>query len=163
GDVKVGSVEDVLTNWESIKIREGEKESAMEGIPNTMPTLLRAFRIQEKAAGVGFDFPSADDAWEKVDEDLQEFKQLLAKGVSKEEQEKELGDLLFAVVNYARLKGLNPENALGHTNSKFIRRFQHIEERLRESGSSIVDASLEEMDVFWEEAKRKETKSNARK
>lgn len=163
GDVKVGSVEDVLTNWESIKIREGEKMSAMEGIPNTLPTLLRAFRIQEKAAGVGFDFPSADDAWEKVDEELQEFKQLLAKGVSKEEQEKELGDLLFAVVNYARLKGLNPENALGHTNSKFIRRFQHIEERLRESGSSIVDASLEEMDVFWEEAKRKETKSNARK
>lgn len=153
GDVKVGSVKDVLTNWESIKIREGEKKSAMEGIPNTLPTLLKAFRIQEKAAGVGFDFPSADDAWEKVDEELKEFKQLLSQGAALEDQEKELGDLLFAVVNYARLRGLNPENALGDTNSKFIRRFQHIEGRLEELGTSIVDATLQEMDVFWEEAK----------
>ncbi|GMQ82599.1 MAG: nucleoside triphosphate pyrophosphohydrolase [Rhodothermia bacterium] len=153
GNVKVGGVEDVLTNWESIKIRDGEKKSAMEGIPNTLPTLLRAFRIQEKAAGVGFDFRNADDAWEKVDEELNEFKQLLSQGAAREEQEKELGDFLFAVVNYARLKGLNPENALGQTNSKFIRRFQHTEGRLEESGTSIVDATLEEMDVFWEEAK----------
>ena len=159
GDVKVSSVEEVLTNWESIKIRDGEKKSAMEGIPKTLPTLLRAFRIQEKAAGVGFDFPSADDAWEKVDEELREFKQLLGQDAAKDEQEKELGDLLFAVVNYARLKGLNPEHALGHTNSKFIRRFQHIEDRLEDSGTSIVDATLQEMDAFWEEAKSAEAKS----
>lgn len=153
GDVKVGSVNDVLTNWETIKIRHGEKKSAMEGVPRALPTLLRAFRIQEKAAGVGFDFPTADDAWTKVDEELRELKILFETQASVESQETELGDFLFAVVNYARLKGLNPENALGKTNSKFIRRFQYIEGRLEENGSSIVDASLEEMDEFWNEAK----------
>ncbi len=90
---------------------------------------------------------------------MREFKQLLGQDAAKDEQEKELGDLLFAVVNYARLKGLNPENALGHTNSKFIHRFQHIEDRLEDSGTSIVDATLQEMDVFWEEAKSAEAKS----
>lgn len=153
GDVKVESVNDVLTNWESIKIREGEKKSAMEGVPRNLPTLLRAFRIQEKAAGVGFDFPTADDAWIKVDEELSEFRNLLESGANIETQEAELGDLFFALINYARIKGLNPENALGRTNTKFIRRFQHIERRLEETGTSILDASLQEMDVFWNEAK----------
>ena len=153
GDTKVSGVEDVLTNWESIKIREGEKKSVMEGIPNALPTLLRAFRIQEKAAGIGFDFPAPDDAWEKVDEELAEFKSLLTSGASADDQEKELGDLLFAIVNYSRMKGLNPENALGRTNTKFMRRFRHIEDRLGESGVSVVDATLEQMDVYWEEAK----------
>ncbi len=153
GDVKVGSVSDVLTNWESIKIREGEKKSAMEGIPRHLPTLLRAFRIQEKAAGVGFDFPTADDAWTKVDEELGEFRSLMESDAPTGVQEEELGDLMFAIVNFARLKGINPENALGKTNSKFIRRFQHIEGRLEESGTSIVDATLEEMDELWNEAK----------
>jgi len=153
GDVKVGSVNDVLTNWESIKIREGEKKSAMEGVPRALPTLLRAFRIQEKAAGVGFDFPTADNAWTKVEEELHELKAMFETDAPVNLQENELGDFLFALVNYARLKGLNPENALGTTNSKFIRRFQFIEERLEENGISIVNASLEEMDEFWNEAK----------
>ena len=156
GDVKVGSVEDVLTNWESIKIREGEKTSAMEGVPRTLPNLLRAFRIQEKAAGVGFDFPSSDEAWLKVEEELRELQALFESNAGEAEKEDELGDFLFAVVNYARLKGLNPENALGATNARFMRRFEYIEQRLSEKGRSIVDASLEEMEVFWNEAKTRE-------
>ena len=157
GDVKVGSVNDVLTNWESIKIREGEKKSVMEGIPRNLPTLLRAFRIQEKAAGVGFDFTTAEEAWTKVDEEIGEFRSLMESDAPVGVQEEELGDLMFAIVNFARLKGINPENALGKTNSKFIRRFQHIEGRLAENGVSIVDATLEEMDLFWNEAKSRET------
>jgi MazG family protein len=152
-NVEVTGVGDVLTNWESIKIREGEKKSAMEGVPRNLPTLLRAFRMQEKAAGVGFDFPDVESAWVKVREELGEFEASLSQKSSIEEQEEEFGDLLFALVNYSRLKGINPENALGRTNSKFIRRFQHIEGRLEEEGQSIVDASLSEMDVYWEEAK----------
>jgi len=153
GDVKVGSVDDVLKNWESIKIRQGEKKSAMEGIPRNLPTLLRAFRIQEKAAGVGFDFKNASDAWEKVEEELDEFLTAQKDGASVLNRQNEFGDLLFALINFARLSGLNPEHALGDTNNKFIRRFQHIEGRLDESGISIVDASLEQMDEFWNEAK----------
>jgi len=156
GDVTVGSVEDVLTNWESIKIREGEKKSAMEGIPRNLPTLLRAFRMQEKAAGVGFDFPDADAAWTKVSEELREFQSTLETESDQRAQEAEFGDLLFALVNFGRLRGLNPEHALGATNTKFISRFQHIEQRLEEGGQSIVDATLEEMDVFWDEAKARE-------
>jgi XTP/dITP diphosphohydrolase/tetrapyrrole methylase family protein/MazG family protein len=157
GDVTVSGVEDVLTNWESIKIREGEKTSAMEGVPRALPNLLRAFRIQEKAAGVGFDFPSSDEAWLKVEEELRELQALFESKAGETEKEDELGDFLFAVVNYARLKGLNPENALGATNARFMRRFQYIEQRLGEKGTSIVDASLEEMDVFWNEAKTRES------
>jgi MazG family protein len=153
GDTSVGGVDDVLKNWESIKIREGEKKSAMEGVPRHLPTLLQAFRIQEKAAGVGFDFETAEDAWGKVEEELSEFMSAREAGAPVSDQEDELGDFLFAVVNFARLSGLNPENALGSTNSKFIRRFRHIEDRLTENGSSIVDASLPEMDAFWNEAK----------
>jgi XTP/dITP diphosphohydrolase/tetrapyrrole methylase family protein/MazG family protein len=156
GDTKVGSVDDVLTNWETIKIREGEKKSAMEGVPRHLPTLLRAFRIQEKAAGVGFDFPSPDDAWEKVAEELGEFRELVGTEAPDERKEEELGDLIFAIVNHARLSGINPENALARTNDKFIRRFQGVEKALEEDGSSLVDATLEEMDVHWERIKKEE-------
>ena len=156
GDVTVGSVDEVLTNWETIKIREGEKKSAMEGVPRHLPTLLRAFRIQEKAAGVGFDFPSPDDAWDKVAEELGEFRELADSDAPIEEQEKELGDLLFAIVNHARLSGINPENALARTNDKFIRRFQGVEKALEAEGRSLVDATLEEMDVHWDRIKREE-------
>ena len=156
GDVTVGSVDDVLTNWETIKIREGEKKSAMEGVPRHLPTLLRAFRIQEKAAGVGFDFPSPDDAWEKVAEELDEFRELAASDAPIEEQEAELGDLLFAIVNHARLSGINPENALSRTNDKFIRRFQGVEKGLEAEGNSLVDATLEQMDAHWNRIKKEE-------
>lgn len=156
GDVKVGSVDDVLKNWESIKIRQGENKSAMGGVPRELPALLRAFRIQEKAAGVGFDFENASDAWSKVEEELAEFIAAQKAETPLDVQQGELGDLLFAIINYARLSGLNPENALGETNAKFIRRFQHIESRLLDSGNSIVDASLTQMQRYWDEAKRLE-------
>ena len=156
GDVQVGSVDEVLTNWESIKIREGEKKSAMEGVPRHLPTLLRAYRIQEKAAGVGFDFPSPDDAWDKVAEELDEFRELAASDAPIEEQEKELGDLLFAIVNHARISGINPANALARTNAKFIRRFQGVEQALEAEGRSLVDATLEDMDAHWNRIKKTE-------
>lgn len=156
GDVTVGGVDDVLTNWETIKIREGEKKSAMEGVPRHLPTLLRAYRIQEKAAGVGFDFPAPEDAWGKVEEELGEFRELVNSGAPLDKQEEELGDLLFAIVNHARQSGLNPENALGRTNAKFIRRFQGVERGLAAEGNNLVDATLEEMDVHWDRIKREE-------
>ncbi|HAY37030.1 MAG: nucleoside triphosphate pyrophosphohydrolase [Rhodothermales bacterium] len=156
GDTEVDNVQDVLTNWETIKIREGEKKSAMEGVPRNLPALLRAFRIQEKAAGVGFDFPAPENAWEKVDEELGEFKALLAGDASTVEKEKELGDLFFALINYSRLSGLNPENALGRTNDKFIRRFQGVEKGLEDEGISLVDANLEQMDAHWDRIKKEE-------
>ena len=156
GDKDVADVKEVLTNWEQIKIREGEKKSAMEGVPRNLPSLLRAFRIQEKAAGVGFDFPAPENAWEKVVEELEEFRQLTMSGASAREKEAELGDVLFAITNYARLSGLNPENAIGFTNDKFIRRFQEVERRLEEGGSGVVDATLEQMDAHWDAIKREE-------
>lgn len=156
GDVKVANVEEVLTNWETIKIREGEKKSAMEGVPRHLPSLLRAFRMQEKAAGVGFDFPAPKDAWTKVEEELGEFRELAGAGASLQEQEKELGDVLFALINYARKVGINPENALGRTNDKFIRRFQGVEQALETEGISLVDATLEQMDAHWDAIKRTE-------
>jgi len=153
GVTTVTGVEDVLKNWESIKIRSGEKKSAMEGVPRQLPALLRAFRIQEKAAGVGFDFKTPENAWEKVDEELNELREAEKDGVPVAARQAELGDLLFAIINYARLSGLNPEHALRDTNKKFIRRFQHIENRLEETGLSIVDATLSQMDTYWDEAK----------
>ncbi|ACY47643.1 nucleoside triphosphate pyrophosphohydrolase [Rhodothermus marinus] len=158
GDVQVGSVQEVLSNWEQIKLREKaaarkEQVSALEGVPRHLPGLLRAYRIQEKAAGVGFDFPEREQAWQKVEEELQEFHQLTQTGAAPEKLEDELGDVLFALVNYARLLGLNPENALQRTNNKFIRRFRHIEARLAEQGRTPAEADLDEMDRYWEEAK----------
>mgnify|MGYP001469224982 CR=1 FL=1 len=158
GDVQVGSVQEVLSNWEQIKLREKaaarkEQVSALEGVPRHLPALLRAYRIQEKAAGVGFDFPEREQAWQKVEEELQEFHQLTQTGAAPEKMEDELGDVLFALVNYARLLGLNPENALQRTNNKFIRRFRHIEARLAEQGRTPAEADLDEMDRYWEEAK----------
>ncbi len=153
GDVDVADVEEVLRNWEQIKLNEGEKRSALEGVPRHLPALLRAYRIQQKAAGVGFDFPESDGAWDKVEEEIREFRDLLASGAPTEDQEREFGDLLFALVNFARFAGINPENALSHTNDKFARRFQHIEKRLGEAGTKMVDVDLATMDDFWNEAK----------
>ncbi len=158
GEVQVDSVADVLSNWEQIKLQEKaatqkQQVSALEGVPRHLPALLRAYRIQEKAAGVGFDFPEQAQAWQKVKEELEEFHQQVEAGASPDALEAELGDVLFALVNYARLLGLNPENALQRTNNKFIRRFRHIEARLAEQGRTPADASLEEMDRYWEEAK----------
>lgn len=153
GDTEVADVEEVLANWEQIKQQEG-RQSALEGVPRHLPALLRAHRIQEKVSGVGFDFPERAGAWEKVEEELQEFHDLAAEETPAEALEDEFGDILFALVNYARFVGVNPENALRRTNEKFVRRFQHIERRLADQGRSTSDADLEEMDRYWEEAKK---------
>jgi len=154
GDVSVESVGEVLQNWEQIKLREGPKRSALGGVPRHLPALLRAYRIQEKAAGVGFDFPDRHEAWEKVEEEIREFHELAESGSA--EKEHEFGDLLFALVNYARFVGVNPENALSRTNDKFARRFRHVEERLEQVGKTPSQADLEEMDRYWDEAKDNE-------
>ncbi|NNE71207.1 MAG: nucleoside triphosphate pyrophosphohydrolase [Rhodothermales bacterium] len=156
GDTQVDGVGQVLTNWEEIKMKEKGRKSALDGVPAQLPALLRAHRMQEKAAGVGFDFPEASGAWDKVVEEVGEFGALAESEATPERLEDELGDVFFALVNYARFQGLNAENALRRTNDKFRRRFQHIEARLREQGRTPKDASLQEMDVYWDEAKAEE-------
>jgi XTP/dITP diphosphohydrolase/tetrapyrrole methylase family protein/MazG family protein len=158
GDRQAGDADEVLQSWEEIKQAEREEEddeppSALDGVPQQLPALLQALRIQEKAAGVGFDFPDREGAWEKVEEELAEFRETIDDGVSEEEREAEFGDLLFALVNYARFADVNPENALRATNAKFTDRFSYIERRLREDGRSWDDVSLADADVLWEEAK----------
>ena len=156
GSVTVDGVDDVLTNWEQIKMKEGKKKSALDGVPSQLPALLSAYRVQEKAAGVGFDFPEREGAWEKVEEEIQEYRLLAEQEASDEEKEAEFGDMLFALVNYARFSGVNPENALRGTNEKFRRRFYHIERRLAERGQTMADVDLAEMDRYWDEAKLQE-------
>ena len=150
GDTAVKGVQDVLANWERIKRTEGQRKSALDGVPSNLPALLCAFRIQEKAAGVGFDFSGHADVWAKVEEEIREYKEVIGSS----DQEAEFGDVLFALVNYARFSGINPENALRRTNKKFQRRFRYIERHLDLAAKS---AGLEEMDRFWEEAKRGES------
>ncbi|MEM6335219.1 MAG: nucleoside triphosphate pyrophosphohydrolase [Bacteroidota bacterium] len=157
GDEQVGSAGDVLTNWEQIKRTEGggAPKPVLSGVPKQLPALLRAHRIQEKVAGVGFDFPDAESAWGKVAEEMAEFRSAMASG-SQAEKKHEMGDVLFALVNYGRLSGLVPEDALRGTNDRFTRRFGYIEARLAEQGRQPADATLDEMDSLWEEAKTHE-------
>ena len=156
GDEVVGGTGDVLRNWEAIKRAEraesGTEEaapSALDGVPDTLPALLRAERVQEKAAAVGFDFPTAEEAWAKVEEEAEEVRQ----SSTPDALEDEVGDLLFAVVNYARLRGVVPENALRRTVGKFSRRFRYVEAGLAARGDQAGTASLAEMDALWDEAK----------
>jgi len=158
GDINVEDASEVKNNWEKIKMKEGRK-SALEGVPHSLPPLVKAYRIQEKASGVGFDWEKPHQVWDKVKEEINELKEEVRRNEEtgeKEEMEKEFGDLLFALVNYARFIGVNPEDALEKTNRKFIRRFQHLENNAREIGKSLHQMSLEEMDVFWNDAKRHE-------
>ncbi len=155
GDVKVNSVEEVHENWNRIKKEEGRR-STLAGIPRQLPALQRAYRIQEKAASVGFDFSTSEETWGKVEEEIGELKALMHQEGNVEEKEKEFGDVLFALVNYARFMGLQPENALRRTNAKFEKRFTHIEERLEAQSKQWADVDLEEMDSYWEEAKNME-------
>lgn len=158
GDVKVASANDVKNNWEKIKMKEG-RESALEGVPHSLPALVKAYRIQEKASGVGFDWDRPGQVWEKVKEELDEFKQEVdhaETGSDRARLELEFGDLLFALVNYARFLDINPEDALEHTNRKFIRRFQYLEKNAKSIGKSLHQMSLDEMDVFWNKAKEEE-------
>ena len=161
GDTEVAGTEEVLQNWEQIKQQERPRRSALQGVPRQLPSLLRALRIQEKAAGVGFDFPERDGAWEKVEEEIGELRKLVEGSASPERQEAELGDILFALVNYARFAGLNPENALRRTNDKFVRRFGHIEARLAEQDLRMADTDLATLDAYWDEAKGQELDAEA--
>jgi tetrapyrrole methylase family protein/MazG family protein len=155
GDAQYKTPEEVLVHWEAQKKREGkQKESILEGIPKTLPSLLRAHRIQDRASRVGFDWEKVDDVLVKLDEELKEFREAL-KGKKEEEIEDELGDIFFVLVNISRFVGVNPEDALRKTISKFISRFRHIEMSAAEQGRKLSDMSLAEMDELWDEAKKK--------
>lgn len=157
GDVEVKDENDVKRNWEQIKLKEGNK-SVLGGVPASLPALVKASRIQEKARGIGFDWENKNQVWEKVEEELEEFKYeynvVENTAIDIEKAEAEFGDLLFSLVNYARFIGINPENALERTNKKFIKRFQYIESKAGESGKALQDMTLEEMDAYWNEAKK---------
>lgn len=151
GDVKVKDEEEVKRNWEQIKLNEGKK-SVLEGVPNGLPALVKANRIQDKAAGVGFDWEKPQQVWEKVEEELRELQKEVQLNHT-DKIESELGDVLFSLVNYARFLNINPENALERTNKKFIKRFQYLEAKAKANNKLLRDMTLAEMDVFWEEAK----------
>lgn len=156
GDRVADDAEAVAASWEEIKQREKDEDestSALDGVPEQLPALLRAHRVQEKAAGVGFEFPDRAEAWEKVEEELEEFRTVVDEGADEEEIENEFGDVLFALTNYARQVGINPENALRQTTDKFTRRFQYVEKRLDENGTSIDDVRLPAAEELWDEAK----------
>ncbi|MET6990169.1 nucleoside triphosphate pyrophosphohydrolase [Sediminicola arcticus] len=152
GDVVVANEEEVKQNWERIKLKEGKK-SVLEGVPTSLPALVKSNRIQDKVAGVGFDWEKPEQVWEKVQEELGEFQDEVRAG-NTDAMEAEFGDVLFSMVNYARFLNINPENALERTNKKFIKRFQYLEEKAKEQGKALKDMTLAEMDVFWEEAKK---------
>lgn len=143
--------EEVKRNWEKIKMTEGRK-SVLEGVPKQLPALQRAHRLQEKASKVGFDWPSKEDVWNKVVEEIEEMHEMEKLG-DKVRLEKEVGDVFFSLINYSRFLGINPENALRRTNDKFIRRFDYVQEKLHNEGKKITESTLEEMDKYWEESK----------
>lgn len=146
----------VEKTWEQIKQQEKDgNERVLSGVPDALPSLIKAYRIQDKARNVGFDWKVKEDVWDKVYEELEELKAELAKG-DKENSTRELGDFLFSVINAARLYKLNPDNALEMTNHKFIRRFNYVEDHSMKQGKSLKDMTLEEMDKLWDEAKRQE-------
>lgn len=156
GDVQADSADKVAQNWEQIKLREkGGNKTVLAGVPSALPALIKANRIQEKAANVGFDWEDRSQVWDKVKEEAGEVEHEIASG-NADALEAEFGDLMFAVVNAARLYGVNPENALERTNRKFISRFNHLERRAKELGRSLKDMTLEEMDELWNEAKKLE-------
>ncbi|MBD1421789.1 MULTISPECIES: nucleoside triphosphate pyrophosphohydrolase [Sphingobacterium] len=156
-DTQVENEQDVKNNWESIKLKEGNK-SVLSGVPKGLPALVKAYRIQDKVRGVGFDWDDKTEVWKKVEEELTEFKNEFNltddAAVDQEKAEAEFGDLLFSLINYARHLGINPENALERTNKKFIQRFSHLEKRAAENGQNLKEMTLDEMDVYWNEAKK---------
>lgn len=152
GNITVKDEEEVKQNWEKLKLKEGKK-SVLEGVPASLPALVKANRIQDKVAGVGFDWEEPQQVWEKLNEELAEFQEEVKAGNS-DKIEAEFGDVLFSMINYARFLKINPENALERTNKKFIKRFQYLESKSNELGKPLKDMTLAEMDVFWEEAKK---------
>jgi XTP/dITP diphosphohydrolase len=155
GDVEVADADEVKNNWERIKMEEGHA-SVLSGVPLSLPAMVKAYRIQEKARGAGFDWENRDQVWEKVEEEISEFRHEAVNGGSKEKLEDEFGDVLFSLINYARFIDVNPEDALERTNKKFIRRFKFLEQEALKIGKSLRDMTLAEMDVYWNQAKEKE-------
>jgi XTP/dITP diphosphohydrolase len=151
GDVIVSGEDEVKANWEKIKLKEGKK-SVLEGVPSSLPSLVKAIRIQDKARGVGFDWDHEDQVWDKVNEELAEFKH--EADLKSDKVEDEFGDVLFSLINFARFKGINPDDALEKTNKKFIKRFKFLESESAKDGKVMGEMSLEEMDVYWERAKK---------
>ena len=151
GDVEVKDEEEVKANWEKLKLKEG-KTSVLEGVPRTLPSLVKAVRIQDKARGVGFDWDNKDQVWEKVKEELDELKHEVDSNSDRIEDE--LGDVLFSVINYARFIDVNPEDALEKTNKKFIKRFQYLEIESKKDGKVLGEMTLQEMDEYWNKAKK---------
>ena len=151
-DVVVKDEEEVKQNWEKLKLKEGKK-SVLEGVPKSLPALVKASRIQDKVKGVGFDWEEPHQVWDKVQEELEEL-QLEVQSGNQDKIEAEFGDVLFSMINYARFLNVNPEDALERTNKKFIKRFKYLESKSQELGKSLMDMSLAEMDVFWNEAKK---------
>jgi MazG family protein len=152
-DVEAKDADAVKSNWEKIKMKEGRK-SVLEGIPKSMPSLVKAYRMQEKAAGIGFDWENADQVWDKVEEEMAEMHQEIKEN-NEEKMEEEYGDLLFALINYARFKEINPEDALEKANKKFIRRFHFLEEESLKDGKNIAEMNLDEMEAYWIASKKK--------
>jgi len=152
GDVVVADEEEVKQNWEKLKLKEGKK-SVLEGVPKSLPALVKASRIQDKVKGVGFDWEESYQVWDKVQEELNEL-QVEVQAGNQDKIEAEFGDVLFSMINYARFLKVNPEDALERTNKKFIKRFQYLESKATELGKPLMDMTLAEMDVFWEEAKK---------
>jgi XTP/dITP diphosphohydrolase len=151
-DVVVIDEKEVKQNWEKLKLKEGKK-SVLEGVPKSLPALVKASRIQDKVKGVGFDWEEPHQVWDKVQEEIEEFQVEVAAG-NKDKMESEFGDVLFSMINYARFLNINPEDALERTNKKFIKRFQYLESKAQELGKPLMEMTLAEMDVFWEEAKK---------
>ena len=155
GDVEANDSETVIQNWEQLKQKEKDgNRSVLSGVPNSLPTLIKAYRIQDKARAVGFDWENRSDVWKKVKEELGELEEALEQG-TQQEAEGEFGDFLFSLINASRLYKLNPDNALESTNQKFIRRFNYIEEQCKVAGRELQQMTLAEMDILWDEAKSK--------
>ncbi len=153
GDVEVENEQDVKENWEKLKLKEG-RSSILESVPKGLPALVKATRIQDKAKAVGFDWENKEQVWDKVNEELAEFKNEISSGNNHKKIEAEFGDLLFSLINYARFIDVNPENALERTNKKFIQRFQYLETEAAKDGKELGSMTLEEMDKYWNEAKK---------
>ena len=154
GDVLAESPEEVKQNWEALKLRKkARKSGVLGGVPRSLPAMVKAFRISEKAAAVGFDWNSVSEVWDKVNEELREVEAEMQSG-NKDNLEAEFGDLFFALINACRKSGIDPENALERTNKKFIERFNYLEKRIAEQGKMVNEASLDEMEQYWQEAKQ---------
>lgn len=154
GDVEANDEETVKANWEKIKLKEKGKTSVLEGVPKSLPSLVKAVRIQDKARGVGFDWDHQSQVWEKVKEELSELQEEVEKNAERAKIEEEFGDVLFSLINYSRFIGINPEDALEKTNKKFIKRFQYLETESAKDGKEMGSMTLEEMDEYWNRAKK---------